>query len=366
MLSSLPLKDYTAYEASHSDYLVPYGETWVNDFSIDNHVNMHRKASLGNWWTGILFNVQPNEDRSLLQFWPNFFSIEMVRMTYALRSFRYLDVIRNRYKTSFRDLLIDLILSQTIFHYVRKIRSTDNTMAQAISDIILRLYVVGPDYLQNTSKEKIKRLRRLLNQWSLICDTLMVPSRHQQERSHTDFDINVFSHLNPVQEYVDELHSFIEKLFLATPMPLHLARKMFVWMNNREVSPSDSYILEEASHQFTNSDFNILSLYKSLNRHAPDQLQSPFEFVIRVVNRRSNEEARDLKKVENYNFFESIRLQVEALGQQVADVPPGELWRDYQLSPGQQLWLSERLFDQRNQVIDSLKILTSPSDRLKT
>ncbi len=72
---------------------------------------------------------------------------------------------------------------------------------------LLSQYLVGADYLQYTSKEKIKRFKKLLNQWNLIHDSSMISSKKSKTAGSED-GVNAIMQTLPVEQFIGELHDF--------------------------------------------------------------------------------------------------------------------------------------------------------------
>lgn len=357
MNTNLPLKDYTAYNAQCPDYLINMGETWVFDFSTDSVVNRERKESLKNWWMGVLYGADASYSRTMLLFWVNFFSIENHKIPYATRAFKHLETIRSYHLENFKEMLADVILKQTLMLYIKKIKTNKESLQDSVIDIILRQYTVGPLFNIYTSKEKIKRLRRLLNEWSIICDKLMLQSNKSKQIDYFEFNVDMFMHTNPVNEFISELYLFIDKLFNATPVAENVVRKLIIWLSNEELDENNDHeLIRSASDLFEKSGFAIIDLVSYLaeriffdpTRYKKAEIKSPAEFVIMAL-KESKLYSKDITNdIADYPFYSRMRKHVELLGQDPSDVPDSGRWIDYTLCSAQRVWLNDEMVKKRH------------------
>ena len=320
--------------------------------SADNEINIKRKDSLKNWWAGILYHTEKPVERSMLLFWLNFFSIEMRKTTFATRPYKYLDITRAYSLDSIHDMIVDTILSRILIQHAKKLKSPGMTLPGTMSEMLLKR-IVGPGYDKYTSKEKIKRLKRLLNEWNLICDTLMANSRNHE--LYLDFDLIVFANITAVKEFIPELNIFIGKLLRFTPAALNISRKLFIWKNGRKYTDAEEEtIILPASEVFESSSYNASKLCECIFQGKEDPVETPIDFVIRLVKKTNLFNALKPNDLANYPFYEWLRLQVEILGQDIMDIPPGTCWFENTLSPAQQLWLNSRFLNVKDEMQETI------------
>jgi hypothetical protein len=346
MINNFPLKDYGTVNALHADHGVKHGQPWIFNENFDNQVNYSRKLSLKNWWTGVLYHSKRHNEVSAMLFWINYFYIQTNKFTNAIRVYRHLENIRSFALLNYRDMLAEMILNQTIVHFARKVRPADETLMESILRIILEQYIAGPEYLKYISKEKLKRLKKLLNEWDLICDTLMLSSRNQQKDQRPD--IHSFMHTSRVQAYLAELTVFLERLFQSMAVARHVAKKMFVWRNNIEhLNDRDNEIINNLAESFAGKNYSIEALLEEVDIEHGEGIITPTEYVFDFVNKHDNLPVHDSNSIMNYPYYEWLRLQIAQMGQETADVPEGLGWTGYSLCPAQKIWLSPVTMQER-------------------
>jgi hypothetical protein len=344
MNNILPLKNYSTIHALYPDDEVKRGETWIYHNSFDNYINTRRHESLKNWWINVLYHAEDPMERWAMIFWENFLGIQSSKLTYATRSYRHYDIIRNFALGNYREMLCEIILMQTALYFVKKKREKNIPVTESLLHFILRNYVAGPEYIKYTSGEKIKRLKKLLNEWNLIIDTIQSQSKSRPE--YSIYDYNSFINHSAVREFIPELNAFMGKLLDYTHAGQHLAKKLFIWRYHRIFNEQElAHLILPASGIFHQQKHELHSLVSNIYNSAGSVAESPAEFVIRLA-KKSHEPGLILSG-NHYEVYERLQHLLPQLGQQVADIPDNYEWVDYLPAPVQQKWLGTDMMSQR-------------------
>lgn len=356
MTTNLPLKHYPAFTARIPDHLVETGETWINDFNIDNDVNKERKESVKNWWMSNLYRADTLYARNTMCFWVNFFSVHINTFGYANRAYRHLETLNNYCLGNFRDMIVDVILKQTVTHFTKKTKPAGEKLADAILNFILGICIAGPDHRKYMSKEKMKRFRKLLNEWDVLCDKMMLAGNKHKAAHHHEFIVDDFIHTSPVKAFVAEINSFIDKIFDVTPVAEHVTKKLVVWLSSQPIDKNaDHEFIQSAGNVFKKSGYSIYELVDYVSTRIENRVSTPVEFVIRKVKEGRSYKCNTVNDCHNYPFYHWLNQQALFLGQDASDTPsPSAVWTAYDLSPAQKIWMEETMVMKRSEIKNML------------
>lgn len=346
MNNILPLKNYSTVHAQYPDHEVKRGETWIYHNSFDTYINARRHDCLKSWWMGVLYRSKNPIERWAMIFWENFLGIQSSKFTYATKSYRHYDIIRHFALGNYREMLCEIILMQTALYYVKKTKAQNVPVVDSLIQFFLRNYIAGPDYRKFTSGEKIKKLKKMLNEWNLIVDTL--PSKYKSRPEYSINDYNSFINHSAVREFIAELNVFMGKLLDYTHAGDHLAKKIFIWRHNRMFSEQElNNLITPAAGLFYQQKHELNTLVSNIYDSSGPLFESPVEFIIQLVEKSNDPHITASKETDNFELYERLQGLLPRLGQDIADLADGNEWPDYSLAPAQQKWLAADIVIQR-------------------
>ena len=100
-----PAPPINAYNnANFTDTDVPAGETWVTAAYQSGTANGNRRASLKQWWVGLMINQNRSITEKMTLFWSNHFSTQMATVGDSRYSYKTLALLRANCLGNFKSL----------------------------------------------------------------------------------------------------------------------------------------------------------------------------------------------------------------------------------------------------------------------
>lgn len=366
-IDSVPLKDYDSVQSVKPDFRVPLGASWVADDNHDTVINEKRLYSLKNWIMGFLYKDHPlTIAPKMFLFWADLFGIESRKVAYTPRLFQHYQLIRMNTLTNYKDLLLAVITDESLFYYFNRAGSPGKKLTDFAIEQILGRYVLGPGYSAHISKEKIKRLTRLLNKWNLICDSMVLHYKNLKPLEIYDTENakyqNAYFNKSEARYVVDELGKLLEKVLKQPACAQYLTRRLFRFFLGSDPSQSEEKtIIEPVSAVWSNSNTDIRAWLNAFlvnngfyeQKHRGSLPKSELEFLFGLTKEL---ELYTPKKDDflNYTFWDWLRFRAQQLGLDIAD-PPSYLGDPaYNSFPYQQRWNSVETLAARNKLVTQL------------
>jgi uncharacterized protein (DUF1800 family) len=364
---SLPLKDYDSIQSPNPDQRVSLGTTWINDYNHDSVINDKRRYSLKNWLMGVLYQ---EKSLSLLPkmfiFWSDLFTLETKKINYLPRAFNHYSIIRTNALGNYKELLINVVTDQTMVYYLNRIMPSGEKSNDYIVRKILNEYCIGPEYQKFVSKEKIKRLTRLLSKWNLICDSMVLHFRNLKPREIYEAENikyqNAYFNKSDAREVIDEMGDILHRILKHPAAGLRLSRKLFCYFGNAElIEQFEKKLIEPAANVFTSSGYDIREWLKSffLNDHfyhpslKGGTPKSPIEFLFTLC-KQTDLYSPSSNSFANYPYWDWLRFKAETLGQDMGDPPGAGGLPAYNQHPYQQVWMNPESMYQRQLITERL------------
>ena len=351
--NSLPLKDYDAVQAEQPDVRVAFGKTWIYDVNHDSNINEKRKNSLINWIVGSLCKDDPDSlmPRMFL-FWADFFDMQLSKIPFAPKAFRHFDLIRNHALGNYADLLTEIIADPGMIYYYRKLVPGEKRIFEFATQQLAGKLSGHIDDTSRLSREKLRKLARIINKWHFICDNAdlhypnLKPLDIYKEENKQYYD--AYFNRSGAREVLEELRNLINSV-LDFQTALSLTERLFENFLTKEKKPEYvQKLIIPAAEAFYHSKFEICDWLREFFtndvfakpelRHG--LIKMPIEFLIKL-----SYQLRIIKpsmvEIENYNYWEWLSYNASRLGQ--------NLFGSQKASEVN----SETIIDQRNGLISS-------------
>lgn len=366
---SLPLKDYDSIQAAQPDQEVGPGKPWVNHYSHDVLINEKRRYSLKNWIIGLLYHeAQPSLFPGMFLFWSNLFSLESGKIQLATRSFAHYDIIRNNALGNYKELLLAIIIDQALPYYYRKIMPPDQRLAAFTAGRILERFCLGADYEKLISREKIKKLIRLLNKWSHTQDSIVLHYKnlkpreiYNAENSHYQ---EAYYNKSSSREAIEEIDLLLQSILKQPAVAENLSTRLYHWIVGGPVTAiARQQLILPASNALLNSKYDIRTWLSSFlhsdffaaPNHFNPRSSSPIDFVFGVAKLAKLIPVNAGQGLVNYQYWDWLRFQIELLGQSIADPPGPDGWPQYGPEGHQKAdWLDQGRGQARIAFLDNL------------
>ncbi|MBC7849687.1 MAG: DUF1800 family protein, partial [Chitinophagaceae bacterium] len=360
LLDSKPLKDYDSIQSPKPDTNLALGKTWVYDENHDPVINEKRKISLKNWIVSIMYNENAHSLMpKMFLFWCEFFQVELKRIPFPAKVFRHFEIIRTHSLGNFVDLLTEVIADPGMIYYFKRVSPGKRKMFPYVADEVIDRFTCAADVRDTVSKEKARKLSRLLNKWHFICDNASI---HYPNKS--------------LEIYAEENSAFLEAYFdragarevlaelrqlLSTIVTLHtavnLTTRLYKFLLSKEVTEEAlNKLIKPAAEAFMASKFDItvwlrkflLNDFFYQDSFKAKLEKSPIEFLFRL-SRHVNIVRTGNDSLENYAYWDWLRFTVNELGQQIPDD-----WGNADKNASSELGLSVEALHKRSTFIQRL------------
>lgn len=353
-----PVKDYTLHNGV-TDANVAVGETWVHDNNYDFQVNVKRKESLKKWLTGLLYTQQRSVRPKMILFWHNYFPLQLQRITLATKAFDYFSTIIGYSLESFRELLLYQETSFALLEYHKKIKPSGISLAKFHADRILNHYLFGEDYARIISRDRIKKLTRLIGEWSAINDNLALSASRYHGSQPTNFDEKPV-----IREFLRELDSFNQKLLEYGEVAYNLSAKIFRWFAHYEFDKTtENEIFNRMVVAALENNYEIKSILSSLllndrfysSKYCGGLIKSPVEYLFGICKELDCISIENAESVQHYPVWEWMLQQLSKLGQSPGDLPDERGWPAYYDLP-QKTWITPEMVIERKRLTGEIII----------
>lgn len=365
-LESLPLKDYDAIQSNNPDQKIAIGQTWVYDFNHDIHINDKRKLSLKNWVTGLLYienslSVAPR----MFLFWSNFFGLETKKITFTSRAFQHFNIIRKNCLGNYVELLTKVVTDPAFLNYYQKIAPKGKKIYEFTAEQILGRYILGPRAAENISKEKKKRLIRLLNKWFVLSDLAFLHDRSSptdQSIPEPSRFIEAFLDRSEAREIKNEIEYVFRTLIDQPASAEFLTERLYQFFLGGPVDEeARDQIIVPVAKEFARNGYDIQPwIYAFLsNRYFYDKrfvgrlIKSPMDYVFSFCK------SVDIFRMEeqvtrNYFFLDWLRHKCAVQGQDFCDPPDNSGWLAILDNNYHQSWITDGMIYERRKLVNWL------------
>lgn len=362
---SLPVKDYDTINSSSPDQKIKIGQTWVYDFNHDIYINEKRKLSLKNWVADMLYgdnslSVGPR----MFLFWCNFFGLETRKIAFTSRAFQHYNIISRGCLGNYAELLTRVVTDPAFLNYYQRLAPKGRKISEYTTEQILARYILGPAAAENISKEKKKRLIRLLNKWWIISDLAFLHDRSaKNEQSATEPSRFMEAYLDRADardikteiEYV--LYTIIDQPVSAQ----YLTERVYQFFLGGPVDhESREHLIIPVALDFSQGGYDIQPWLRSLftNKYFYDKrfigslVKGPVDFVFRICKTMDLFNADD--RSDNSTYAEWLRHKCALQGLDICDPPDNNGWAAIADNNYHQSWLTPVAMTERRRMVNRL------------
>jgi hypothetical protein len=367
LLDNKPLKDYDSIQAHVPDARVEIGKTWVFDYNHDAIINDKRKYSLRNWVMGVLYS---HNSLSLMPrmflFWIDFFSLDISKIPFPSKTFRHYDILRLHALGNFGDLLTNFVTDPGWIYYLKRTVPGHKKIYEYAAHRFFENYTIGSGFEKIISKEKIKRLARLLSKWHLICDSAPLHYSHlrqldiykEENRNYLDAYFNRAG----TREVLEDLRYLISQVLEQPLAAQNLSERLLSFFLAKDI-PNDAgeKIIEPLAESLLKSGFDLsiglrkifMNDYFYKPQFRSNKEKDPLEFLFKM--------SKQLEIIQpvpddfsNYSYWDWLRHKADEWGQPLLTTPVKNTGSDEsKVFPGEQ-WLSPFALQERYLLVDRL------------
>ena len=354
---------------SATDTSVAIGQTWVAQ-AFDQNFEGVRRASLRDWWLGLLLNQNTSLTEKMTLFWHNHFVVELSTINDARMGYEYCRLLRQYALGNVKQLAKDVTVTPAMLRYLNGNQSTAGAPNENYGRELLELFTVGkgpligPGNYTNYTEADVQAAAKVLTGWR---DQPTVPVGSYYTASRHDTAAKVFSAAfgnaripaNGATEYQD----LVNLIFQQAETARFLVRKLYRWFVYYLIDAQvETDIIQPLATILINNNFDIVPVLRALlgSEHFFDVLntgcliKSPLDFTAGLLRQMEvvfPTAASNL--VVQYGMWNYLNGVSYVMQQTLGDPPNVAGWAAYYQTPQfHELWINAVTLPRRNQVTD--------------
>ena len=354
---------------SATDTSVAIGQTWVAQ-AFDQNFEGVRRASLRDWWLGLLLNQNTSLTEKMTLFWQNHFVVEISTINDARKGYEYCRLLRQHALGNVKQLAKDVTVTPAMLRYLNGNQSTAGAPNENYGRELLELFTVGkgpligPGNYTNYTEADVQAAAKVLTGWR---DLATAPVTSYYTASRHDTTTKVFSAAfgnasiapNGAAEYQD----LVNLIFQQAETARFLARKVYRWFVYYLIDAQvEADIIQPLATILIQNNFDIVPVLRALlgSEHFFDMLnmgcliKSPLDFTVGLLRQMEvvfPTAASNL--VVQYGMWYYLNGLSYVLQQTLGDPPNVAGWAAYYQTPQfHELWINAVTLPRRNQVTD--------------
>ena len=354
---------------SATDTSVAIGQTWISQ-AFDQNFEGVRRASLRDWWLGLLLNQNTSLTEKMTLFWHNHFVVELGNINDARMGYEYCRLLRQHALGNVKQLAKDVTVTPAMLRYLNGNQSTGGAPNENYGRELLELFTVGkgpligPGNYTNYTEADVQAAAKVLTGWR---DLATVPVGSYYTASRHDTTTKVFSAAfgnariaaNGAAEYQD----LVNLIFQQAETARFLVRKLYRWFVYYLIDAQvETDIIQPLATLLIQNSFDIVPVLRALlgSQHFFDALnvgcliKSPLDFTVGLLRQMEAvfpTAASNL--VVQYGMWDYLNGVSYVMQQTLGDPPNVAGWAAYYQTPQfHELWINAVTLPRRNQVTD--------------
>ena len=354
---------------SATDTSVPIGQPWISQ-PFDQNFEGVRRASLRDWWLGLLLNQNTSLTEKMTLFWHNHFVVELGNINDARMGYEYCRLLHQHALGNVKQLAKDVTVTPAMLRYLNGNQSTVGAPNENYGRELLELFTVGkgpligPGNYTNYTEADVQAAAKVLSGWR---DLATVPVSSYYTASRHDTTTKVFSAAfgnasitaNGAAEYQD----LVNLIFQQAETARFLVRKLYRWFVYYLIDAQvETDIIQPLATILVNNNFDIVPVLRALlgSQHFFDVLnmgcliKSPLDFTVGLLRQMEvvfPTAASNL--VVQYGMWDYLSALSYVMQQTLGDPPNVAGWAAYYQTPQfHELWINAVTMPRRNQVTD--------------
>ena len=363
-LPAPPLNDYTTPDPG-----VAAGTTWVNNYTLDDAINMGRRASFKKWWAGLMINQDRSIREKLTLFWADHFGTETNTIGLANFVYRHNNLLRQSCLGDFKKLIKDVTIDAGMLRYLNGYLNTNTAPDENYARELQELFTLGKGPTVVYNEPDVRAAAKILTGWRINPTTYEVffdPTKHDTTAKtfssyYNNTTVAGQSGANGALE-TDEL---INMIFQKEEVSKYICRCIYRWFVYYKIDAgTEADVIEPLATIFRSSNYNIHTVLSTLfkSEHFFDVLnqgcliKSPVDEVVSCL--------REFKVVfpdaatayaDAYGMWNYVRNWLATMGQDIGDPPDVSGWPAYYQEPSfHEIWISADTLPKRNQFTDTM------------
>ena len=351
------------------DTSVAIGQTWVAQ-AFNQNVEGVRRASLRDWWLGLLLNQNTSLTEKMTLFWHNHFVVGLSTINDARMGYEYGRLLRQHALGNVKQLAKDVTVTPAMLRYLNGNQSTAGAPNENYGRELLELFtvgkgpLVGPGNYTNYTEADVQAAAKVLTGWREQA-TAPVGSYYTAGRHDTTTKVfsAAFGNARLAPNGAAEYQDLVDLIFQQAETARFLVRKLYRWFVYYLIDAQvETDIIQPLATLLIASNFEVAPVLRTLlgSQHFFDVLnvgcliKSPLDFTVGLLRQMEvvfPTAASNL--VVQYGMWDYLNSVSYVMQQTLGDPPNVAGWAAYYQTPQfNELWINAVTLPRRNQLTD--------------
>ena len=365
-----PAPPVWTYAAQAPDPDVAQGATWVNAPFESNAgtINGYRKASLKQWWVGLMLNQNRSITEKMTLFWHNHFATQMATVDEARYSYKHIALLRANALGNFKTLTRLVTTDPNMLVYLNGDTNTLTNPNENYGRELQERFTVGYGPNSLYTQGDVEAAAKVLSGWkdsTANVTSSFISNKHDtSNKQFSAFYNNTIINGITGAGGATETDQLIDMIFAQAETAKFLARNLYRWFIYYVIDDQvEANIITPLSQIIIQNNFEMVpalsALLKSEHFFDPNnigcQIKNPVDHLIGVC-RQFNVAFPDSSNIINqYKGWNIIASLLADLAMDPGDPPNVAGWPAYYQEPEfHELWLNSDTLPLRNEYTDAL------------
>ncbi|MCW3126960.1 MAG: hypothetical protein JWO03_2618 [Bacteroidetes bacterium] len=369
---SPPVNNYN--NASFTDAAIAFGQTWVNDPTVQPNALGPRAASLKAWWYGQMINQPRSIEEKLVLFWHNHFSTQLASYVEPRGGYKYLATIRQYGLGNFKDFVKAITLDPAMLFFLNGYLNTSTAPDENYARELQELFTVGKDLPSHYTEDDVRAAARVLTGYRIDPSTLavsFVAAQHDTtDKQFSSFYNNTLITGQAGANGANELDDLLTMIFAQQETAKYICRQIYRFFVYFDIDATiETNIIIPLANDFRTNGYQIQPILAKLfkSEHFYDMLnrgciiKSPTDFLIGLLREYNVAFPAPTAIADSYQAWLTVGYYSIVLGQDILDPPSVSGWQSYYQYPQYyELWINNSTLPLRNQITDALTYVGAP------
>jgi len=363
-LPSPPLNDYNMDDP---DPAVAAGTTWVNNFTIDEDINLARRNSFKKWWAGVMLSQDRSIREKITLFWADHFGTETNTIGKAHFVYKHNDLLRKDCLGNFKAMVKDVTTDPGMLIYLNGYLNSASAPDENYARELLELFTLGKGPTVAYTEDDVRKAARVLTGWRINETT---GTTYFDDTKHDSTNKTFSSYFNNTvvtgqsgANGTTETDALLNMIFAKDEVAKYICRCVYRWFIYYTIdAAAEANVIEPLAVIFRSNNYEIKPVLAALlkSEHFYDVInqgcliKSPVDHAIGCMREYAVVFPSVTTAYEDaYGMWDYIRNWTARMGQNVGDPPDVSGWPAYYQEPSfHEIWINHDTLPKRNQFTD--------------
>ena len=368
-----PLKNYTPNVATvpsnDPDWSIPIGRTWVNTPTGGGN-NFARRASLQEWWMGLMINQPRSIEEKMILFLSTFTALEFTTVGNAIYCYNYLNTLRTFATGNYKSLIKAITLEPAMLVYLNGMYNTKSAPDENYGRELQELFTVGKGPDSHYTEDDVKAAARVLTGYRINSNGQTyfdTSNRHDTtNKTFSSFYNNTVITGRTGTDGQLELDDLLDMIFSTTEAAKFICRRIYRFFVYGSISSDvETNVITPMANTLRAANYELkpaLSLLFKSEHFFDVQVQgalikSPIDFVVGMARETKLKFPPTVNIPILYTMYGYMVTQASNMSQTIGNPPNVSGWQAYYLDPlYDEFWLNT---DSYSKMVAHISVLQS-------